>query len=138
MANGFWLRQHGVDTHGATGAAVETLLIQNGLGVDISETRKLTLMGYYMTLFSPTSVLYAARLIVNPEMIDAADLDISNPDDADDMVWAKHYAHAGTPAYFQIRSKRSLGPEDEVHMQTFALSVADDIAWSFQSYVVAH
>ncbi len=137
MADGFWVRTHGVDTHASTGAAVETDFIANA-GSTIQENRRLTLLGCYFSLFSEASVLYAARLIIIPEMITDSDLSSSAPEDDDDMIWSKFYAHKGVPAYFQLKSKRTLGPDDKCIVQTFALSVADDIAWSMQSYVVGH
>ncbi len=137
MASGFWVRKHGVDTHGSTGVSVDTVLVDNS-GSAIQENRELTMMGFYFTLYSATSVLYAARIIVVPEMIDAGDLTSAIPEDDDALVWAKFYAHAGVPGYFQLKSKRTLHPDDQCFVQTFALSGADNIAYSWQSYVVGH
>lgn len=137
MAGGFWVRNDGVDTHASVGAAVETNVLSNA-GSSIQENRRLTMMGFYLTIFSELSVLYACRLLVVPEMIASGDLTSVIPEDDDDMVWGKFYAHKGVPGYFQLKSKRTLGPDDRCFLQTFALNVADDIAWSWQSYVVGH
>ncbi len=137
MASGFWVRSHGVDTHASTGAAVETVVLSNA-GSSVQENRHLTVMGYYFTVYSELSLLYAARIIVAPEMIGAGDLTSAIPEDDDAMVWAKHYGHKGVPGYFEIKSKRTLQEDNQVFVQTFALSVADDIAWSWQAYVVGH
>ncbi len=137
MAGGFWVRQHGSDAHASTPTPVETEVLSNA-GSSIQENRSLTVMGYYLTMFSELSNLYMVRLLVVPEMIDAADLTDLIPEDDDGMVWAKHYAHKGTPGYFQIKSKRTLHPDDHVFVQSAALSIADSIEWSWQAYVVGH
>ncbi len=137
MPGGFWVRTQGVDTHSVVNTAVETELLSNA-GSSIQENRRLTMMGFYFTIYSELSVLYTARVLVVPEMITASDLSDSQPEDDDDMVWSKFYAHKGVPGYFQLKSKRTLGPDDKCFLQTFCKSVADDIAWSWQSYVVGH
>ncbi len=136
MAQGFWVRANQSDSHAGLEASVDTIILSNA-GSSLQENRRLTSLGYYLTVFSATSLMYVARLLVVPEMIDAGDLTSSIPEDDDDMVWAKHYAHAGVPGYFQIKSKRTLGPDDRVFLQTYCVSnPADDIQWSWQSYVV--
>ncbi len=137
MPGGFWVRQSGVDTHASNQAAVETQLVSNQ-GSSIQENRELTMMGFYMTLYSELSILYVARLLVVPEMIDAGDLTATIPEDDDAIVWGKFFAHKGVPGYFQLKSKRTLHPDDQCFIQTFTLSTADNIAWSWQSYVVGH
>jgi len=137
MANGFWVRKEGSDTHASTGAAVETELLVNS-GSSVQENRRITALGYYLTMFSPTSNLYVVRIIgPHAELIGPGNFTNVTPEDDDDLIWAKHYAHAGVPAYFQIKSKRTFGPDDKLHLQTFCNNVADDIHWSWQSYVVA-
>ncbi len=136
MANGFWLRTNGSDVHVANLAEVNTQILQNA-GSSVQENRRLTLLGYYFTLYSATSDMYVARVMVAPELIQTGDLTDSSPEDDDDMLWAKHYAHAGVPGYFQIKSKRTLGPDDKLWVQTFTISTAASIHWSFQSYMVA-
>jgi len=137
MAGGFWIRLANSDTHASTDASVETQVLDNA-GTSIAENRRLTVMGYYFSLYSESSLMYAARLILAPEMISSGDLTSTQPEDDDDMVWAKYYAHKGTPGYFQVRSKRTLGPDDHLWVQTFAIITADNIQWSFQAYVVGH
>ncbi len=137
MASGFWVRQHGVDTHVAVDTAVETIVLSNA-GSSIQENRELTMLGFYFTLYSATSAMYAARLLVVPEMINSGDLAHNIPEDDDQMVWSKFYAHAGVPGYFQLKSKRTLHPDDRCFVQTFCINVADGIVWSWQSYVVGH
>ncbi len=96
------------------------------------------MMGCFFTVYSELSHMYVARLIVAPEMISSSDLTSTSPEDDDDMVWAKFYGHKGVPGYFQLKSKRTLGPDDHCWVQTFCRDVADDISWSWQSYVVGH
>ncbi len=137
MANGFWVRQEGSDSHGSVETAVETQVLVNS-GSSIQENRRITCLGYYLTMFSPTSNLYVVRMIgPHAELIGAADFTSVTPEDDDSLIWAKHYAHAGVPAYFQIKSKRTFGPDDKLHLQTFCVNTADTIHWSWQSYVVA-
>lgn len=135
MANGFWFRQHGSDVHVAVDTSLDTMLLSNA-GSSIQENRDITMIGYYLTVFCPTSLMYWARLVVVPEMIASGDLSDIVPEDDDAMVWAKHYAHAGVPGYFQIKSKRTLRPDDRCFIQTVCVKTVDDIQWSFQSYVV--
>ncbi len=138
MASGFWLRTHGSDTHGSINTAVNTRVLDNA-GSSMEENRRLTVLGYYLTLFSSTSNLYALRVLAPvPEMIATGDLTFQIPEDDDALLWAKHYAHAGTPAYFQIKSKRTLQPDDHMWVQTFALNAADNIHWSLQAYIVGN
>ncbi len=137
MAGGFWVRKDGEDVHSVINTSVDTIVLSNA-GSSIQENRQLTSLGYYLTMFSATSKMYVVRLLVVPEIIDAGDLTFNLPEDDDDMVWAKHYAHAGVPGYFQIKSKRTLGPDDRIFIQSWTISNTDDVFWSWQSYVVGH
>ncbi len=137
MAGGFWVRAHSVDSHASTNAAVETMVLSNA-GSSIQENRQLTMMGFYFTLMSEAALLCTARILVVPEMIDAGDLTFNIPEDDDELVWSKFYAHKGVPGYFQLKSKRTLGPDSRCFVQTFCVSAFDAVAWSWQSYVVGH
>ncbi len=136
MPGGFWIRADGTHAQVSIGTSIEAQLVDNA-GSSIQENRRLTCLGFYLTMFSATSNMYVARILTTPEMISIADLTATSPEDDDDMVWSKHYAHAGVPGYFQIKSKRTLGPDDHVYIQTWNISVVDDIHWSWQSYCVA-
>ncbi len=135
MADGFWIRKDGRDQHVAVNTALNNQLVDNA-GSSVQENRTLTILGYYLTVFSETSEMYVARLITAPEMIPSADITDSSPEDDDRMVYAKHYAHSGVPGYFQIKSKRNLYADDHLWISTFCRFTIADIFWSFQAYVV--
>lgn len=137
MAGGTWVRINGKHVHAAVETAVESTLIDNTASSDLFD-RNLLVTGYYLTMYSAAE-LYVVRILVNAGYTSTGTLDSNTPDINDPENWGVHFGHPNTPFMFNIRSKRTLGPEQILRVQSFCEndSSADDIYWSFAAYVVS-
>ncbi len=116
-----WERYHGLVTLSTAGSHVDTEIFKNEEDTDNFQSADVIIVDGILTVITDTDDLIGVRLIVAPEVMDAADLTQDSPAPHDRMVYYSWFAARG-PLVFRLRSKKTIPAENKLWMQIWKAS----------------
>ncbi len=133
-------RFDGGGTLAASGDHLNTEVIHNDAPVDVWEAHSLTIVDLSLTVITDTDDVCGVRLLCPvSELLLSGDLTENNPKPEDPMVWYSWYAARG-PLVFRVRTKRTIGPEFSLWVQTWKAQGATStiIRWGMNYLIQPH